>query len=439
MKNPQQLKEARAERVDALDSILKAAEAEGRDNTTEETQRADDLVNEIEDLDKQIERAEKIQETLKRNAIPVTHGASTSEARELTRAAKDYSLTKAINETANNRLEGLEREMQEEAIREFREAGISPSGTLQIPIALMEARAVATTSSTTSNVTSEIAQGTLQGLVPDSILERAGANRITGVAGDVLLPSLPSDATKITAETTAGDNISAMSGVKIAPVKMASRIDISQQALAMSAGSFDAVVAQQFRRHSGALIDQQFVDNVIADKATTYMKRKETAAAAIGDITFQNVNGLVAKVGDANGISADSVFLGSFASMASARVTEAVTNSGNGILQGDQMMGYGAFASSVINADRITDADYNVYNEVYNSAAATNISNEDKAEPFIFANMADTYVCYWGGADLIVDQFTAAHQGITRLIMNVYANAKTGHAASAAYFVNVPV
>lgn len=439
MKNPQQLKEARAERVDALDSIMKAAEAEGRDNTTEETQRADDLVNEIEDLDKQIERAEKIQETLKRNAIPVTHGASTSEARELTRAAKDYSLTKAINETANNRLEGLEREMQEEAIREFREAGITPSGTLQIPIALMESRAIATTTSATSNVTGEIAQGVLQGLVPDSILERAGANRITGVAGDVLLPSLPSDATQIADETTALADVAAMSGVKIAPVKMASRIDISQQALALSSGSFDAVVAQQFRRHSGALIDQQFVDNVIADKTTTYMKRKEDAAGAIGDITFQNVNGLVAKVGDANGISADSVFLGSFASMASARVTEAVTNSGNGILQGDQMMGYGAYASSVINAARLTDTDYDAYNEVYNSAATTAISNEADAEPFLFANMADTYVCYWGGADLIVDQFTSAHLGVTRLIMNMYANAKTGHAASAAYFVNVPV
>lgn len=436
MKNPQQLKEARAERVDALDSLMKAAEAEGRDNTTEETQRADDLVAEIEDLDKKIERAEKVQETLKRNAIPVTHGSSTSEARELTRAAKDYSLTKAINETANNRLEGLEREMQEEAIREFREAGISPSGTLQIPIALMEARA--TTLSSTSNVTGEVAQGPLQGLVPDSILERAGANRITGVAGDVLLPSLPSDATAIKAEVTAHTS-SAMSGVKIAPVKMASRIDISQQALALSSGSFDAVVAQQFRRHSGALIDQQFVENVIADKATTYMKRKEATNAAIGDITFQNVNGLVAKVGDANGISADSVFLGSFASMASARVTEAVTNSGAGILQGDQMMGYGAFASSVISKTRIVDGDYNTQNEVYNTASTTAISNEDLAEPFLFANMADTYVCYWGGADLIVDQFTAAHEGITRLIMNVYANAKTGHAASAAYFVNVPV
>jgi hypothetical protein len=208
----------------------------------------------------------------------------------------------------------------------------------------------------------------------------------------------------------------------------------------MSAGSFDAVVAQQFRRHSGALIDQQFVENVIADEAITYMERKETAAAAIGDITFQNVNGLVAKVGDANGISADSVFLGSFASMASARVTEAVTNSGAGILQGDQMMGYGAFASSVINKDRLTAADYNTYGEVYaGTAASTAITNSGAAEPFLFANMADTYVCYWGGADLIVDQFTSAHLGVTRLIMNVYANAKTGHAASAAYFVNVPV
>ena len=124
-------------------------------------------------------------------------------------------------------------------------------------------------------MTGEVAQGVLQGLVPDALLERAGANRITGVAGDVLLPSLPADATQVQAETTASANIAAMSGVKIEPKKMSSRIDISQQALAMSAGSFDAVVAAQFRRHSGALIDQEFFKNVIADKATTYMKRKE--------------------------------------------------------------------------------------------------------------------------------------------------------------------
>jgi HK97 family phage major capsid protein len=438
MKTPQQLKEARAERVDALDSILKAAEAEGRDNTTEENTRADQIVGEIEDLDKQIERSEKVTAALKAKAVAVDHATSGSEARELSRASRDYSLAKAIKEAATGRLGGLEREMAEEAVKEFREAGISPSGTLQIPIALMEARAIATTSSSTANVTGEIAQGVLQGLVPDSVVERAGANRITGVAGDVLLPSLPSDATQVAAETSALANVSAMSGVKISPVKMASRIDISQQALAMSAGSFDAVVAAQFRRHSGALIDQEFFKNVIADKATTYMTRKETAAAVVGGLTFANVNGLVSKVGDANGISANSAFFGSFASMAEARVTEAVSNSGVGILVGDKIVGYNAFATSLANKGIITDTDYDIYSEVYGGTATTAITNEATLEPFLFANMEDTYVCYWGGADLIVDQYSAAHTGVTRLIMNVYANAKTGHAASAAYFVTDP-
>ena len=124
--------------------------------------------------------------------------------------------------------------------------------------------------------------------------------------------------------------------------------------------------------------------------------------------------------------------------MAECRVTEAVSNSGVGILVGNQIVGYDAYATSLANKGIITDADYNTYNEVYDTAVTTAISNEADAEPFFFANMEDTYVCYWGGADLVVDQYTAAHQGVTRLIMNVYANAKTGHAASAAYFVNVP-
>lgn len=438
MKTPNQLKEARAERIEALEVLTNSAEAEGRDMTTEESQRADDILNEVEALDNQIERAEKVQATLKAKAVAVDHVGSAGEDRELARAAGSYSLSKAVKEMSTNSLSGLEREMKDEALKEFRDAGITPSGNLQIPIKLMEARAVATTSSSTSNVTGEVAQGVLQGLVPDALLERAGANRITGVAGDVLLPSLPADATQVQAETTASANIAAMSGVKIEPKKMSSRIDISQQALAMSAGSFDAVVAAQFRRHSGALIDQEFFKNVIASDSTTYMKRKENAAAAIGGITFENVNGLVSKVGDANGISANSVFFGSFASMAECRVTEAVSNSGVGILVGNQIVGYDAFATSLANKGIITDTDYNVYNEVYDSALTTAISNEADAEPFFFANMEDTYVCYWGGADLVVDQYTAAHQGVTRLIMNVYANAKTGHEASAAYFVTVP-
>ena len=435
MKNSKQLKEARGERIDALESLVTSAEA--REMNAEEVTLSENIMGEVSDLDQQIERAEKLEATLKRQAAPVSHAVSDNGSKEMKENRDAYNLGKAIKEAGTGRLTGLEAEMAQEARNEFREAGISPSGTLQIPIALMEKRA--DTVSTTSNVIGETQQSVLQGLVPDSLLERAGANRITGVAGSVLLPSLPTDATDIIAEVTTAPSSSAMSGRKIDPVKMASMITISQQALNMSSGAFDSVVASQFRKHSGALIDQQFIDNVIADKTATYMERKETAAAVVTGLTFQNVNGLIAKVGDANGIGDNSKFFGSYASLAEGRVTEAVSNSGVGILQNGNIAGYEALATSLCNVSRITDASYNTYNEVYGGGASTAVTNDATLEPFLFANMDDVYVCYWGGADLVVDEFTSAHLGITRLIMNVYANANTAHAASAAYMVTDPV
>jgi len=433
VKSTTQLKEARGERIDALESIVTTAE--GREMSDDENTRSEEIMNEVEDLDKQILRSEKLEKTLKREAVAVAPGVSTSSSDEMQGNRKGYDIGKAIREAGRGNLSGLEAEMHQEAQREFREAGVSPSGTLQIPIALMEKRA--NTVSSSSNVVGQSQQGVLAGLVPDSLLERAGANRITGVAGSVLLPSLPTNATSVVGEVITAGASDAMSGVKIDPVKMASMITISQQALNMSSGAFDSVVANQFRKHSGALIDEQFFKNVIA--TGTYMKRKETAAAVVAGLGFQNINGLIAAIGDANGLSPDAKFFGSHASMAEARVTEAVLNSGVGILQGDKIAGYEALASSLCNAGLLTDTSYNTYNEVYNTAATTNITNEATLEPVFLANMADTYVCYWGGADLVVDEYTSAHLGITRLIMNVYANAKTGHAASAGYFVSDPV
>ena len=59
MKNAKELQESRGERVAALDEMVKAAETEGREFTADEVTRSEDILQEIEDLDKQIERAEK--------------------------------------------------------------------------------------------------------------------------------------------------------------------------------------------------------------------------------------------------------------------------------------------------------------------------------------------------------------------------------------------
>jgi len=105
-------------------------------------------------------------------------------------------------------------------------------------------------------------------------------------------------------------------------------------------------------------------------------------------------------------------------------------------LQADgTIAGYKAFGHSQITAALLTDANIDIYNEVYDTTGTTAITNEADGQPFFLVNMNDVYCCYWGGADLVVDPYTAAAEGTTRMIMNYYANCDVAHAASAKYVV----
>jgi hypothetical protein len=426
MKNSLKFKEERASHIAELEGLVETAKGESRDFTEDEEVRQAELNQSIYALDDKIAQAEKTEEIMLRS---LAGEASKSEERELEQHAKEYSLQDAVAQfRSGGKLEGREKEMAQEAQREFREAGISPTGHIQIPMSLTY-RATSQFAGTTGSAE----QSVLSGLVPDSVLERAGANRITGVAGTVILPSLPSDATAIKGENTTMDASSAMSKVEIAPVRIASRIDVSNQMLVASTNTFDSVVAAQFRKHSGGLLDSQAWANFVAQGAL--VKRSTTAAAAIPAIDFASANDLIGALGDADALSNNAAFFSSFGQLATARSQQAVTNGGIPTLQTDgTIAGYRAYGHSQINAALLTDTDVDTAAEVYKAAGAvTNLSNEDAALPFFMINMDDVYCCYWGGADLVVDNLTLAADGITRLIMNYYANCKVGHAASAKY------
>ena len=431
MKHSIALKEERASLISELEELVNVASTEEREFTEDEEARQGDLNENIYALDAKIAKAEKSEQILARS---LAGAASKSEEREMADHAKQYSLQNAVDQFRNGgRLEGREAEMQQEAMREFREAGISPSGHIQIPMGITyrgsgDVSAFAATTGTTE-------QPVLSGLVPESVIEQAGANRITGVAGTVRLPSLPSDATAIKTEEAAMDPGAEMAAVDIAPVRMASRIDVSNQMLAASTNTFDAVVAAQFRRHSGGLLDSQAWANFISQGAL--VKRSTTAAAAIPAIDFASANDLLGAMGDADALSQSAAFFSNHAQLATARSQQAVTNGGIPTLQADgTIAGYKAYGHSKINAALLTDGDVDTAAEVYADAGSiTNLSNEADALPFFLVNMNDVYCCYWGGADLVVDNMSQAHAGITRLIMNYYANCKVGHGASAKYVV----
>jgi len=427
MKQSIALKEERASLITELEGIVNAAQTEDREFTESEESRQADLNESIFALDSKIESAEKTEQILARN---LAGQASKSEEREMEQHAKEYSLRDAINQLVNGgRLEGREAEMHQEARSEFSAAGVNPRGNIFVPMALTY-RAT----STASGVIGTTQQNVIPGLVPESVIEQAGGNRITGVAGSIKLPSLPTDATLNRTEVESNTGGSPITSKEIDAKRIASRIDVSNQTLAMANGTFDAVVAAQFRRHSGGLMDLNAFTTWAANG--NKVKRGTTPATTIPGVDFISANNLIADLGDADALNNSAAFFGSHAQLAVARSQQAVTNGGIPTLQADgTIAGYKAFGHSQVTSSLLTAADNNIYNEVYDTTGTTAITNSADAQPFFLVNMNDVYCCYWGGADLVVDPYTSAAEGITRMIMNYYANCDVAHAASARYVV----
>ena len=133
MKNAKQLQEIRGERVSALEEMVKAAEGEAREFTSDEIEASKNIMSEIEDLDKQIERAEKMEAALKATAAPVSFSTGSGETQERAKIQKRFSITEGVKGAMSNRLEGLAAEMDAEARKEAIECGVAVRGDFNIP------------------------------------------------------------------------------------------------------------------------------------------------------------------------------------------------------------------------------------------------------------------------------------------------------------------
>lgn len=69
MKSSKELKELRGDKVAELEAIKDIAEARNSDLNEAENQEVDNLIKGIEALDSKIERANKIEENIKRAAV----------------------------------------------------------------------------------------------------------------------------------------------------------------------------------------------------------------------------------------------------------------------------------------------------------------------------------------------------------------------------------
>jgi HK97 family phage prohead protease/HK97 family phage major capsid protein len=425
------LKALRASKIAQLKALAESADLMQRGLSDAEETTVDTINSEVAELDTKIERAEKLEAQVMRAAFSAA--TPQPEVMEQSKIQQRYSISKLVREAMTGRLTGLEAEMSQEAASDLKNAGVGVRGLAQIPGFIL--RNTSTIGGT--NVPGQSNTNVLEALVPTPILEQAGANVLRGLAGNINLPSL-NDGTDIINETASATGAAAIAARQLTPQRVASRIDITNELLAAMNQSIDATVQRQFARASAAQVDEMFLTKVIAAAASTFVKRNETAAATVAGLTSQVASGLIGALGNANALTNSTAFITSHGLLATARYTPTVSGGAIPIMQDQQIFGYNAFGTSLAAAGLITDASYDIYSEVYaNTTAATTLNNEADLVPIVIANMENCYVAYWGGgaADLVIDPYTLAATGITRLILNMYADADFAHTGDVRFTV----
>ena len=381
MKTSKLYKEERAEVIEKMEGLV--ASAEGRDLTSDEQSNFDSLNEKVEELNKMAVRAESFEKLQATKAVKEVTENTPSEVR-------DYSFQDAMHQAATGRLEGLVKEMDQEARNESRYTGQSFKG-IGIPSTILTRAAVATAAGNATEVMAWTDQ-----LEANLVLASAGANFYAGV-DNMKFPVFSAINSGFVAET--GGSAPAANGtassVSLSPKKLISIVNVSAEAIAQNA-SIEAALRR----------------NMAASVAATL---EEALLTAGSDVT----NGPASIFTDAT-TSGTGVTASDWIDMETSLIDNGVQ------LQGARLaylLDPSAYATvkglaQVASVSPIWD---NARKELngYFSFVSPNVGNGGVAgkDHALFGDFSKVHIAQFGGLDVIYDIYTNAGTGQPRYIL----------------------
>lgn len=430
MKRSDQLRQLRAGKLDALKAITAAAGAGVL--TDEQRSQAQTLQKEIEGIDSDIASAEMVEAEEIRQAEETARQRRTKAETKTPeeKAAKQYSLLRAIRTVADGKqLDGLEKEMQDEALKEFRASNITPSGTLQVPrfIASPERRdmTAGTTTAGGYTVPTELAE-LIPILQPRLAVQQAGATMLTGLTGNIDFPRNDADAAAVwEGENDANAETSpTFDRLQMSPNRLGAFTDISKQLMVQS--SID--VENFIRRRLNFAIAKALDYALINGDGSTIPITGILNTSGIGSVAIGTDGGAPLWshiVGLETEVAVDDADMGTLSYLTTPGVrgklkqTEKASSTGQfvwendnpGLVQMGSLNGYRAFASTQVPKTLTKGSGSNLH-------------------AIIFGNFAELMVGQWAGIDLVVDPYSGAKNALVTLVVNSWWDAAVRHAAS---------
>lgn len=330
----------------------------------------DALETEIRNLDKDIARAEKVAE-LERVAEAEPDA---SQQREL----RTYSVAKAITESLNGKLSGVEREQHDELAK-----GRETRGVMIPTSMLLETRdqTVGTPSAGGYTVATNLG-GLIDRLRPKLAVQGMGATVLSGLTGFLDLPRLTSGPTAywVAEDGSTTESASTFDKVSMAPKTVSGEMQLSRRLMLQNAVALESVLRADLGFVLAQALDKAAIAGTGASNQPegilTAIAEDATTETAIGDIAADLIAAL--EIDDVDGTGA---FLTNATVMKAVRKIKE-TGTGRVIP-----------ASEIFHGKPVT-----VSNQV--PAVATE-------NPIVYGAWSNLVIGYWSGVDILLNPYHA--------------------------------
>lgn len=387
------LREAQ-EDEDVKDETLNDENIKDEEEKSTETEETDEEQKEVEDEEENTDEEEQEDENDDDTQNRETKKTNNTNTRNSKTMEKRFSLLKAIREVANGqKLDDASQAVVNAGADEMRKAGQPFNGQIQIPTELRADPVHYTVEADGEHVVVTDYLNILEPLKAKNVLVNAGANYLTGLVGNVQIPSMTAENVYWEGEITSTSNgAGSFSHVTMAPRRLSAYIDISKQFLVQ-----DSLGAEN-------LIRKQLVE-AINDKLESTILSDAAASGNVPAGIFYNVT--PTDIADFNDVCEfeseldENNFVGDFKyvinpkAKAYLRSTIKGTNATGMILENDAIDGTPAETTTHMEEDTMAYGDW-----------------------------SQLYIGQWGAIDLTVDPYTKAADGQVRLVINAFFDYK---------------
>ena len=324
------------------------------------------------------------------------------------RERKSYSLVRAIRSAAETggRVDGFELEVSQEIAKR---SGREPQG-FYAPndvLGVMKQRDLTVGTDADGGFLVETGNGEyIDPLTAAPLVVQLGARVMSGLSGNVNLPQGGTATAYWTAENAAAtESTPTIAQLSLSPNRVAAYSEISKQLLAQASYDVEGIIRDDLNKQLSLAIDKAAIQGSGSSNEPTGITNTSgvnTVTMAGSDPAYADVVDIEAAVETDNALAGSLAYVMTPSDKATLRKTSVDSGSGRFIMEGSDLNGYRAEATT-----------------------------QSPATTLIFGDFSQLIVAEWGsGVDLVVDPYSLALTGLLRVHVSRFADVGVRHAVS---------